>query len=268
MKNIEFNELDSLSAGDLNDLVSTEVDYPDDPKVKKLFNKGKIWRIWKKIHKDCQNNMLSTSPIYLGVSNSLGIGTVIRFDTNNKKISAEYPFHTNKLTEEELKLVLKSGNPSSCQVARKVNVSLEFGAQANIFSGLDPELETEIKNNKEITACIDSWQVNELFYSAWGSILSRRNEPYFQDYLKACAKPNAFVITREYEVRGFTTTINTKTDLKGNVKAKLSQGIIKNLGETGARVNFSVSGEQSIKAVTQGSFIVFCDVMAARELGS
>lgn len=260
---LTFEALDPMFIYGLNEYLSPSFTDPEDSLGVK-WARGKVWRLWEKLHKSCQKSELTKEILYFGPSNTLGLGTIIRIDKESKSIIADFPLLKDSLTGHQEKLIYNIGSPAECKFAKETKINIEFLAKSNLNSAIDTNLESQIDNSKSIKAKIDNWKVNNLYTGGLASVLQDTTKKYFRNYLDRLNKNDNYVITKEILITGFSATIKTKTKISTDLKAQLEEGIIENLGDIEAKVKFSYAGETTIKMTTIRSFKVFCEVKSAK----
>ena len=257
---IVFNDLDSLKLESLNHFLTG---ITDSNGIDKITGKGKTWRLWRSLHKDCQNDDVAKDKVYFGVSNTLGIGTIVEISEDGK-IMPDFKLLKENLTPEQVKVVYNDGVAASCTYDRTTKVGIDFLAQSQFNTASSADLNAAIVNSKEITAKMDSWQINNLLKGGLATILINPTAEHLKDYKKRLTGENRYVISNEIVVNGFSAMINTKTQISADLKAKLQAGLVQNVGDTAAQVKFSYVDDTTIRMSTVGKFIVFCTLIEAK----
>jgi hypothetical protein len=212
-------ERDSISfqsdtgfVGELNDRISPICADPEDSTLK-FQGKGKIWRLWQKLHKNCHRSVIAEGMLYFGVTNTLGLGTILNIDSTTGKINADYPMIIDSFSTGDRKLAFNFGSPADCEFDKEVNISAEFLVKSKICSAIDVDLQAQIDYSKKISAKIDSWQINNLYLGGFAEVISDTSKKYFSSYKKRLKMGNKYVITKEIQINGFSTTITTKNKI-------------------------------------------------------
>jgi len=257
--------LKSLSEDDvltLNDTISPEIPTPDDSTgQEKIFGgKGKLWRVWEKLHKNCQNSNITKGMIYFGTSNTLGLGTIILYDKDKKKYIPDFPLLQDKFDEQQKKLVFNKGTNSNCTFQQTTKINSDFLIKSNLSQTANGELSGAINTSKTIDSRIDSWQQNILFPSALNTVLASSTDEYFKSYEATAKKTERYIINKEILISGFSATISTSTNISADLKLALQQGITEGIGDTEAKVKFSYVNDRTIKITTVGTFVVFVEL--------
>jgi hypothetical protein len=239
----------------LSDTISPEIDTSNS---KGLFGgKGKLWRLWEKLHKNCQNSAMTKGMTFLGVSNTVGVGSIILYDNTKKGYFASYPLLKEKFNPEQQKLIFNNGTSTTCSFLQNTKVTSEFLIKSNIINSGNGSLNAQIQNAKSVDSKIDSWQQDALYLDAFKGVINHMNDDYSMNYLAASKLPGRYIIATEIQITGFSALINTKTTISADLIAELEKGISEKIGDTNATVKFSYEGEKTIKVSTTGSFIVF-----------
>lgn len=252
--------LDTTLVNSMNDSFSPDISFQDTSEEKFMAGKGKLWRVWKKLHKNCQNSEITKGMLYFGVSNTLGIGTIIEYNSATNKYIPDLPMLPEKFNSEQQKLIFNYGTSSACQFAQKLRVNTEFLIKSNMAQTANGELGGIINNARTIDARIESWQVNFLFPSGLGNVLDTGTDPYYKTYDEISKKENRYIVNKEIVINGFSATIASSTAISADLKLALERGITEKIGDTNATVKFSYVNETTIKVTTVGSFVVFVEL--------
>jgi len=258
-----FKSLDTLKVDSLNKLLTQ--DGHESPKNGAGFlgGKGKTWKLWRALHKDCQKNDVAKDMVYFGVSNTLGLGTIVEISKDGK-IMPDFKLLREKLTEDQIKVVFNDGTPASCQFDQTTKVTADFLAQSQFSTASSGDLNAAFGNTKDVTAKMDSWQSNDLLKGGLAVILKDTTNAYLKNYKSRLAGENRYVIANEIQVNGFSATIVTNTAISADLKVKLQAGMIQNVGDTAAQVKFTYVNDTTIKMTTVGKFVVFCTLIEAK----
>jgi len=252
---LKISPIDTSTARLMSDSNSPEIDTTNN---KSLFaRKGKLWKLWEQLHRNCQNNEMTKGMTYLGVSNTLGTGTILNYDNTNKRYNASFPMLKEKFTADQQKLIFNDGTSSACSFDQKTKISSDFLLKSKIIGTGNVDLNTAIESAKDIQSKIESWRQNVLFIDAFVPLINRMQDQFSKDYVAASKLPDRYIIVTEIQIEGFSAIINTQKKISAELKAELEKGISEKIGETTAKVTYSYIGEKSIKATTTGSFIVF-----------
>jgi hypothetical protein len=225
--------------------------------------KGTVYKVWRQLYTNCMSNPLifADSLVYLGVSNQMGLGQLLTVD-ENKRINSCYASIVDSLkSPSDRKLVLQNGVSSSCSYNQSVKVGFDFLVKANLYKGIEGELNTAIGKSKTINTTVDSWHMDVINMKGYYQVLKESNSKFFNNYVLCLGEPDVYVITKVIMVKGFSAIITTDTDISIGLKAKLESGIIENVGDSNVQLKFTYVDSKTIKASTLGDFIVFAEVM-------
>ena len=76
------------------------------------------------------------------------------------------------------------------------------------------------------------------------------------------------MVSQAARINGFSSIINLNTEISASLEAKLKEGIVKNIGNTEAKVKFEYSSAKQIKVTSQGSFVVFVEFIKAKKINN
>lgn len=252
---LKLKAIDSVQSVALSDTISPVVDTSD---TKGLFGKkGRLWKVWGKLHKNCQRNEMTKGMTYLGVSNTLGVGSILLYDESKKGYFASYPMKRTEFLEDQQTSIFKDGTSATCEYQEATKVAVDFLINSKMGTTADGSLNAAIGNARTINSKIDSWKQNALYVDAFQLTLNRMTSTYAKDYIAAAKLPNRYIIATEIQINGFSALITTQTTIDAGLKAQLQQGIIQKVGDTDATLTFSYVNDKTIKASTTGSFVVF-----------
>lgn len=252
-KGYEFVEADSLD-------IDTAFNKSDEKFL--AFSKGPVWNTWKKLHNACMENAFFRNPTFLGLSNTVDLGSVY----SKSGDILEWDF--NKLfNEQDRKKVINSGQPQPCSYTEQLTVDFEaFIATELPTVGIDGELSTAIRNQKDISVKIDNWQIDNLVKAELKNLVNNSTDPKVQQFKKDLTEKKLIIVSQAARINGFSSIINLNTDISASLKVELDKGIIKNIGNTEAKVKFEYSSARQIKVTSQGSFVVFVDFIKAKRV--
>jgi hypothetical protein len=223
------------------------------------LSKGPVWQTWKKLHKACIKNEFFKNPTYLGLSNTVDLGSL--YSKSGEMLEWDF----NKLfTESDRKKVINSGQPQPCEFTEQLKVDLQaFIATELPSTGIDGELAVAIKNQKDISVKIDNWQIDNIINGELRFLLNSSSDPKVVQFKKDLLEKELIMVSQVARINGFSSIINLNTDISASLEAKLKEGIVKNIGNTEAKVKFEYSSTRQIKVTSQGSFIVFVEFVKA-----
>jgi hypothetical protein len=252
---LKLKGIDSVESVALSDKISSAIDTSDTKGL--LKGKGKLWKVWEKLHKNCQRNEMTKGMTYLGVSNTLGVGSILLYDESKKSYIASFPMNRAQFPKEQHSLLFKDGTSSDCQYQEATKVAVDFLINSRMEASAEGSLNAAIGSARAINSKIDSWKQNVLYVDAFQMTLNRMTTDYAKDYISTTKLPNRYVIVTEIQINGFSALITTKTTIDAGLKAKLEQGITQKVGDTDATLTFSYVNDKTIKASTAGTFVVF-----------
>lgn len=229
-----------------------------------IASKGPVWETWKKLHNACMQDEFFKKPKYLGISNTVDLGSVY------SKSGDVLEWDFNKLfSAQDRKKVINSGQPQPCTYTEQLKVDFEaFIATELPSTGIDDELSTAIRNQKDISVKIDNWQIDNLVKGELKIILDASTDPKIQQFKSDLINKNLIMVAQAARINGFSSIINLNTDISASLKAELEKGIIKNIGNSEAKVKFEYSSARQIKVTSQGSFVVFVEFINAKRVNS
>lgn len=254
-KGIEFVEADSLD-------IDSAFNKSDEKFI--TFSKGPVWNTWKKLHKACMENAFFRNPTYLGLSNTVDLGSVY------SKSGDVLEWDFNKLfSDQDRKKVINSGQPQPCSYTEQLTVDFEaFIATELPTAGIDGELSTAIKNQKDISVKIDNWQIDNIVKGELKILLDNSTDPKVMQFKKDLLEKKLIMVSQAARINGFSSIINLNTEISASLEAKLKEGIVKNIGNTEAKVKFEYSSAKQIKVTSQGSFVVFVEFVKAKKINN
>jgi hypothetical protein len=252
--NYEFVETDSLD--------TKNVFEPEDSLIS--YSKGPVWNTWKKLHKACMENTFFKHPTYLGLSNTVDLGSV--FSKSGEVLEWDF----NKLfNDQERKKVINSGQPQPCVYTEQLKVDFQaFIATELPSTGIEGELSTAIKNQKDISVKIDNWQIDRIINGELKFLLDSSTNPKILQFKKDLLEKNLIMISQVARINGFSSVINLNNEMSTELQAKLREGITKNIGNTEARIKFTYSTAKQINVVSQGTFIVFAEFIKVKKFNN
>ncbi len=231
-------------------------------KIFSIFSKGPVWETWNKLHNACLKNEFFKHPTYLGISNTVDLGSVY------SKSGDVLEWDFNKLFNgDERKKVINFGQPQPCTYSEQLKVDFEtFIATELPSTGIDGELSTAIRNQKDISVKIDNWQIDNLVVKELKNLINNSTDPKIQQFKNDLTNKNLIIVSQAARINGFSSIINLNNDISAALKVELEKGIIKNIGNTEAKVKFEYSSIRQIKVTSIGSFIVFVDFIKAKRV--
>jgi len=226
------------------------------------LSKGPVWKTWKKLHKACMENEFFKNPTYLGLSNTVDLGSVY------SKSGDVLQWDFNKLfSDEDRKKVMNFGQPQPCTYTEQLTVDFEaFIATELPTAGIEAELSTAIKNQKDISVKIDNWQIDNIVLGELKLLLDNATDPKVIQFRQDLLEKKLIMVSQTARINGFSSIINLNTEISASLEAKLKEGIVKNIGNTEAKIKFGYSSAKQIKVTSQGSFVVFVEFIKAKRV--
>jgi hypothetical protein len=226
------------------------------------FSKGPVWKTWKKMHNACLENKFFKNPTYLGLSNTVDLGSVY------SKSGDVLEWDFNKLfSEEDRKKVINSGQPQPCEYTEQLTINLEtFIATELPTAGVEGELSAAIRNKKDISVKIDNWQIDNLVKRELKILLDSSTDSKVVLFKKDLMEKKLIIVAQAARINGFSSVINLNSEISAILEAELKKGIVKNIGNTNAKVKFEYSSSKQIKVTSQGSFVVFVEFIKTQRV--
>lgn len=225
------------------------------------LSKGATWRTWRKLHRECMNAQWFKKPYYFGVSNTVSLGAIV-----DKEYGLERTMDaTNGFTKEDLEQIINLGTFASCNYTQDLTISMgvffqtEFDFRNTGNSDLDAELKVAVEESRSTSVKIDSWRINNLQESKLIDILEDAPDTEVQKkrFLKTLKTPGNKLLVQVVEIKGFTCRIVLRTEISADLKAKLTEGVVATMGQSGLDVNFKLVNERTIEVTSGGNFYVF-----------
>ncbi len=225
-------------------------------------SKGAIWKTWESLHKECLQNEFFRNPAYLGISNKTDIGSL--YDKSGDFII----WDVDKLfSEAEKAKFVSQGQPQPCSYTQKLKVSIEGMISTSIpSSGVDAELSAALNTSKDVSAVIDNWQLNKIVSRELQSILNGTDDAKKLQYKSDLIEKRSYIVSQCAKINGFSATINLEKEMSAELKAKLESGYVTNIGNSEAKLKFKYENSKTIKVVSEGSFIVFVELLKAKRV--
>jgi hypothetical protein len=223
------------------------------------LGKGEVWKAWKRIHNSCMNSPLAKDQEYVGMSNSIRIGTI----KDNKYRTLDF-LDTTIVSESELKYIMNSGNSASCSTIDSVdfNVQTELGLE---FIDFGPELTLAYSNASYNKIVIESWVLDELVIDRLiGTLLSKPNARK-KAFARSLTKKKSRIVSNAIIVKSFT--IETVFDKESELSFLADTSIVQGSDFSGNIVfNISKNKNNSITLQSKNQFVVFCQFSKIKEV--
>lgn len=226
------------------------------------LTKGPVWDTWKKLHKACMENQFFKKPVYLGLSNTVDLGSV--YSRSGEILQWDF----NKLfSEQDRKKVITFGQPQPCSYTEQLKVNFEAFIATEIPNvGVDGELSTAIRNQKDISVKIDNWQIDRIVNRELKILLDASTDPKVAAFRKDLQESKVIMVSQAARINGFTSVINLNSEISASLEAKLKEGIVKNIGNTEAKIRFEYSTAKQIKVTSLGNFVVFVEFIKGKKV--
>ena len=248
------------------DFVEEPIDSSD---VKQFGGKGQTWKMWNKIFVSCMKAEAFKDPFYMGVTNTIDLGSI----TDKDHESTIRVIDTSVFTTEELKKIIKVGVPASCNFQQSLTMDLnaflnsEFKVADANLSSINAELAYAISTAKSTSIKVDGWQRDELITGALRDILNESTEPRKMKFKDDLLSEGNLILVRIAKINGFESTIELAREISADLEAKLKAGeVIAGIGDTGLKAKFNFLSKSSIVVKSDGAFYVFGKYMKAKKV--
>jgi hypothetical protein len=257
---IKFVELN------LAEIDTTTIDNSDPLAAKNV--RGYAARYWGRVMNHCIQSLLlkGKDADYLGPSNLLDLGTI-----TDKRLDLTYRIlDSNVFSKDELKKIIRYGAPTTCAYEISSNINIESLMNARIGIKADDDLSLDlgnvIKNSKNVSYNVSSWQKDEIIVGNLMDALRDTESPKKKGFKEDLLKEGRLIMTSAIRVKGFSADIELNNDISSYLKAKLSPGVVANLGNADATVKVSVVNSKVIRLQSTDDFIVYGKFSIAQKL--
>lgn len=233
-----------------------------------VLGKGATEKMWDKIYRECIKADVWKDAYYFGPTNTISLGSI----TDKKHESIIRTIDTTVFTTAEINRMFKQGVPATCDYIQELTMDInamlnsEISITAPGSSDINAELKTAITNYKKTTVKIDGWQRDELLTGVLADILDETNDTRKMKYRKDLLAEGNLVLVRVAKINGFTSEITTRTDISATLEAKLKEGVIAKVGNTGAEAKFEYVNKTTIRITSKSEFYVFGQYMKAKKV--
>lgn len=233
-----------------------------------LTGKGETWKMWNKIYTDCLKSQLFNDPFYFGVSNTIGLGSI----TDKKHESIIKIADTSIFTQEEINSFMKVGQPTTCEYAQELTMNLnallntQFSVTNTNTDDITAELNVAISTAKSTSIKIDGWQKDELLTGVLRDILNETSDRKKLKFKEDLYAPGNLILVRVAKINGFSSEIKTKNEISSKLEAKLKDGVIATIGNTGVKANFEYVNKTTIRVKSNGEFYIFGQFMKGKKV--
>lgn len=229
---------------------------------KSLLGKGPVWETWSKLHKACLTSQFFKKPTYLGLSNTVDLGSIYSKDGRVLKWDFKKLF-----SDTERRRVINSGQPQPCSYTEQLAVDFQSFISTELpTAGFEGELSTAIRNTKDISVNIDNWQIDNLVTGELKHLLTNPSTPQQREFKEDLLSNRLLIVAQAARVNGFSALINLQNDVSTNLEAELKKGLVKNLGNTEAEIKFTYVSARQIKVTSRGTFNVFVEFVRANRV--
>ena len=244
--------LDSLA-------IPNAMEQPNDKEIS-ILAKGELWKTWEKLHTECIQNEFFKNPIYLGISNNVDLGSV--FSKSGETL--EWDISKLLTAEQRLQIINSTKQSRSCSYIKQPKFDFEtFMATELSTLGIDAQLSHVIRRSKNIAVRIDKWQIDRLILAELRYLLDTTKDAKLLRFKNDLETKKLILVNDVARIDGFSTLIDLETEMSSELKAGLKKGVIKNIGNTEAKLRFSYETSKQIKVTSEGSFIVFAEMVRA-----
>ncbi len=209
---------------------------------------------WMFVHWQCLKNDVRKSPRFLGVGNTLYVGTIWQKDFTSTRTTLE----NLGLSEQEMKRIVKRGQPSSCGVSRLTGIDIHafLDLDTNYFNKIDLELGAFIKTSKKTEVVIESFVPIDLLTGDFIDMLDSSKDNTRKKYLRWFNEPGNLICTWTYEVNGMSVLVESEDTIGGNLKAKLQNNLQSPPVDLQLRTGFKYVNNKTIQISTSQPFYV------------
>ncbi|MNT96261.1 hypothetical protein D3C72_2383110 [compost metagenome] len=74
------------------------------------------------------------------------------------------------------------------------------------------------------------------------------------------------ILVRGAKINGFSSQITTSQEISANLEAKLKEGVIASIGNTGAQAKFEYVNKTTISVTSTGDFYIFGQYMKGKKV--
>ncbi|MGJ1501357.1 hypothetical protein [Sphingobacterium multivorum] len=233
-----------------------------------VLGKGATEKMWDKIYKECMKTDAWKDAYYFGPTNTISLGSI----TDKKHESIIRTIDTTVFTPAEINRMIKPGVPATCDYFQELNMDINALINSEISistpgsSDINAELKTAITNDKKTAVRIDGWQKDELLTGVLSDILNETTDPRKLKYKKDLLAESNLILVRVAKINGFTSKITTSTNISAGLEAKLREGVIAKVGNTGAEAKFEYENRTTILVTCKNEFYVYGQYMKAKKV--
>ena len=259
------NEVDNL---EIVPLPETEVDSLDfanrdtyQPPVEFAAPAGSVWKTWKTLYKTCLKTQWSNRSVYLGPSNLLGNGTLI-----GKNGALEAQFSTKLgIPADTIAKCTAYGGFVPCNITSEITTTVDGLLQGQftipqLADSLQAELNAAISSGTRTEAKIKSKRENTLDPLLYRNVLRQyMNTPLVKEFREELATGKFRVITKEYEIEGFSATVTFNRAISAGLKAALTNSQ-KAVVHGNIALNLRATQTQTLEISSDSRCLVFVEL--------
>ena len=207
---------------------------------------------WMLLHIACLKNDIRKKPKFLGVGNSLCIGTVWQKDF----ISMRTTIDSLHMDEKTIRRLTRRGQESACGTSMQVNVGATafLNVQPNYFDSVNGELGLMIRRPKKTSVYVESFVPIDLLTGDLISMLDTCKDERCQQYLRWFSEEGNLISTWTYEVTGVSVFVETEDTISAGLKAKLQTDLQSSPVNGWLQTSYTYINNRTIKITTHNPF--------------
>ena len=227
--------------------------------------RGTTWNAWIKIHRECMKNEFFKRPTYLGVSNTMDLGTIVNeYNGLEGRLS-------NTFSEEEIKSLILEGSYKNCDYRQEISTNIEVVLQssvdvASVEDALEAELTLAIQNSKKTTMKLEQWRINTLDEGALKKLLRNTGDAAKIQYKTDLQTKGNKFIAAVAEIKGFSMLVEFESEMSAELIARLQQGAVANLGDTGFEASVKYVNNKTVEMSSSNMAYVFVTLRKAKTI--
>jgi hypothetical protein len=207
---------------------------------------------WMLLHVACLKSDIRKKTKFLGVGNTLTIGTIWQKDFKSLRTCIDSVHFDPALMDR----ITKRGKESSCGTSMQMNSGV--GAFLNVkpayFENINGELGVLVKRPKKTTVYVESFVPVDLLTGDLITLLDTSRNQQCKQYLHWFCEEGNLVCTWTYEVTGVSIFVETEDTISTSLKAQL-QDTIRAVPITGKlQTSYTYVNNRTIKITTHNPF--------------
>jgi hypothetical protein len=247
LEEISEAEADSMSLALMQDTVKKEI---NDPLIQPVAaRRGASEKQWRILLKDVFENVAFKNPVYFGVSNRKGIGTIL-----DKKQEVEREL-SKLVNESTYKTFLTDANSGPIQAAQSKDFNFNLLLNANAL-GIDAAIASQITRSDSSKLLGGSWEIYDLVWGTLKDSIKSGTNPSLKQFADDLNNKKNVIVSKVAKITGFKSEIYTSSNIGAELKAKIDTTIGKIQNASGS-VKFTVINSKTILAESTGHFYVF-----------